>query len=53
MMNAVGLKESRPPFDIKNIALGKIDFRIGIPYVYRHSLHCDHIFIISEVRIFN
>ncbi len=30
--------------DIKNI-------RIGYPYLLRHSFQCDHLFIISEVRL--
>ena len=30
-----------------------ITLRIGVPYLFRHKSECDHIFIISDIRMIN
>lgn len=39
--------------NIREKSLLDVNFKMGLPYLYRHGNKCDHLFIISEARLFD
>jgi hypothetical protein len=37
--------------DMAVLTLNDIDFRLGASYIYRHCNFCDHLFIVTGIRL--
>ena len=48
MMNKSNSYES---FNMNEICIENIPFRIGYPYIYRHIESCDHVIMLNDIRV--
>ena len=47
----VNKSHSYDSFNMNNIHIEDIPFRIGYPYIFRHIESCDHVIILNDIRV--